>query len=375
MRIQFFSPHGNVGDLDRNSLVNALGKLITNTKLDEIYFVTCYSPDHPAKNHYLLSERETLRMKVCCRLLKIIDRVRWIPTFLSIFPLLLGKTRILETFLGCDPDVIISFGLRWDRYLKSFLKRYRPAWLYLTKGDHEPDVLPNWRCYDKSAKVSIVLPTYNGSQYIHKSIKSCLRQTHDNIELIIVDDGSTEDIEGIVRSYADSRIKFCRHEVNLGLPKALNTGFRESTGTYLTWTSDDNYYATSAIEEMARFLQTYPELHFVYTEYWVIDEHDIVQRIEKTYTPYYLKFGNFIGPCFLYKREVYETIGEYNQKVSLAEDYDYWLRVSQQFKMQAMFRQLYFYRYHRDSLTSKYGKGAVLEKVGLAKKSNKVTDS
>ena len=374
MRICFFGPDENILNLDTKVVSEDLGKFKSNDKLDEIYFVTYLwpKPGKFAKNLYVLVERERFRVKICCKLFKIMDRSKWIPAFLAIFPLLLCKKEIGGTLLGCDPDVVILPNLRWGHQLTRLLRRYFPSWVCLSSGIKGSCVAENWRKYDERAKVSIVLPTYNGSKYISKSIESCLKQTHKNIELIIVDDGSSENVEEIVNSHKDVRIKYQKHETNLGVSKALNSGFQMSTGDYLTWTSDDNYYAPNAIEEMVTFLQTYPGIDFVYAESYAIDENDKVQRIQRNKTSYYLKFDNSIGGCFLYKRKVYETVGEYNPRVFLAEDYEYWLRVSRTFKMQPIFRQLYSYRFHKDSLTSKYGRENVLEKVKLAKTLNKV---
>src|SRR6266508_190816 len=112
--------------------------------------------------------------------------------------------------------------------------------------------------------VSIVLPTYNGSRYLEESIDSCLKQTFEDIELIIVDDCSTDDTPQIVARYRDPRLRVIRHETNRKLPAALNTGFAASKGTYLTWTSDDNRYAPNAIEVMMQALETSPEIGLVY---------------------------------------------------------------------------------------------------------------
>ena len=121
-------------------------------------------------------------------------------------------------------------------------------------------------------RVSIVLPTYNGSKYLRQSIQSCLDQSHRNIELIVVDDGSRENIGAVVGEFSDTRIRYMRHETNRGLPASLNTGFQLATGTYLTWTSDDNYYAADAIERLTRFLQRHPTVSFVYSSMFIVDD-------------------------------------------------------------------------------------------------------
>ncbi|MCX6718067.1 MAG: glycosyltransferase [Candidatus Staskawiczbacteria bacterium] len=200
--------------------------------------------------------------------------------------------------------------------------------------------------------VSIVLPTCNGSRYLKQSIDSCLNQTYKNLELIIVDDGSSDNTADIIKSYSDRRIRYFKHEKNLGLPAALNTGFAKSAGEYLTWTSDDNFYAKKAIARMAEVLEKNKDIGFVYANFYLIDEAGKILKPLRAGSPKSLDNNNFIGACFLYRREVYEKIGEYDLKLRLAEDYNYWLRIRQSFKMKRINDFLYYYRHHQNSLTS-----------------------
>jgi glycosyltransferase involved in cell wall biosynthesis len=202
------------------------------------------------------------------------------------------------------------------------------------------------------SKVSIVLPTYNGAKYIRKSIDSCLNQTYKNLELIIVDDGSTDKTYEIIKSFRDKRIKYIKHKKNKGLPFALNTGFANSTGDYLTWTSDDNFYTEKAIEKMLIFLNK-SNIDLVYTDYFnyltEIDKKILVKLPDKLD----LKKGNLVGPCFLYTRRVYENIGNYNAKYVLVEDYEYWIRVCKKKYSSAHYPYpLYIYRCHSNALTN-----------------------
>lgn len=195
-----------------------------------------------------------------------------------------------------------------------------------------------------SPKVSIILPTYNGARYIRQSIDSCLNQIYRNIELIIVDDGSTDETAELIKSYKDDRIKYIRHEKNMGLPQGLNTGFANSTGEYLTWTSDDNFYANEAIQKMLSFLQN-KKCDFVYCDYYRFNDED-TSDLKKIELPDVLTLSdrNDVGACFLYSREVKEVIGDYDTDSFLAEDYDYWIRISKKFSMQHLAESLYFYR-------------------------------
>lgn len=206
-----------------------------------------------------------------------------------------------------------------------------------------------------AAKISVVLPTFNGSEYLSQSIASCLGQTYRNVELIIVDDGSTDETPYILGSYKDERIKQIRHDNNRGLPHALNSGFSAAKGDYLTWTSDDNIYAPDAFEKMVAYLEQ-SGFSFVYCDFYRFrndETHNLT--IDRLPEQADLKKGNRIGPCFLYTREVYTVIGDYDPDAILAEDYDYWVRVSKKFSISHLSEPLYFFREHAGSLyQSKY---------------------
>jgi len=207
---------------------------------------------------------------------------------------------------------------------------------------------------ENAERVSIVLPTYNGAKYLRQSTDSCLNQTYKNIELIIVDDGSMDETPQIIRSYQDERIKYVRHGKNKRLPHALNTGFSIATGDYLTWTSDDNYYAEEAIESMVALLHINKTIDFVYANYYAINDNDAVLQSISVGPSESLKKYNCIGPCFLYRRKVYEVLGGYNPEAFLAEDYEYWIRVSKRFRMQKLDKFIYWHRLHPRSLTGQH---------------------
>jgi glycosyltransferase involved in cell wall biosynthesis len=204
--------------------------------------------------------------------------------------------------------------------------------------------------------VSIVLPTYNGARYLDDSVRSCLAQTHTNWQLIIVDDCSTDDTPLRIAQYisADSRIQSVRHETNRKLPAALNTGFRVARGDFLTWTSDDNYYLPEALQSMLTFLESHPEAGMVYTDWTMVEENDGSAQRMVVGDPNDLIIENRIGPCFLYRRQVKEVIGSYAEDLFLAEDYDYWLRVSRHFRLLPLHQNLYYYRCHGMSLKSRH---------------------
>jgi glycosyltransferase involved in cell wall biosynthesis len=204
--------------------------------------------------------------------------------------------------------------------------------------------------------VSIVLPTHNGERYLKEAIDSCLKQTYACLELIIVDDASTDGTPAIISSYTarDDRVRYVRHQTNRKLPAALNTGFAEAKGDYLTWTSDDNLYLPDALAEMVQELESKPDVDIIYSNYTEIDSAGLAIQAVKVSSPSNLAFLNCLGGgCFLYRRTVQESLRGYAEDLYLVEDYDFWLRAScAGFRFKTLPKDLYRYRRHETSLTS-----------------------
>lgn len=202
--------------------------------------------------------------------------------------------------------------------------------------------------------VSIVLPVYNGEKYLAQSIESVLNQTYKNIELIIVNDCSTDSSESIILKYKeiDTRIVYLKNEVNSKLPQSLNNGFSVARGDYFTWTSDDNIFHNNAIEVMVEYLKNNNNISLVYCDYRVIDEDGNFCYDVNVENKQYLIFRNVIGACFLYSSYAANKIGNYNVNYFLVEDYEYWLRINLYFDILPIHICLYDYRLHKNSLTA-----------------------
>lgn len=206
-----------------------------------------------------------------------------------------------------------------------------------------------------SPLVTIVLPVYNGARYLPEAIASCLAQTYANFELIIVDDASTDETPEIVRKFVlkDSRIRTIRHTTNLKLPAALNTGFGAAKGELLSWTSDDNRYLPNALEVMVDALERHTDKDVAYADYSVINDAGELTTKVSVDSPVYLVRSNIVGPCFLYRKAVQEKLGGYDQALFLVEDYDFWLRAAAEFRLFPIHQELYCYRWHDMSLSSR----------------------
>ncbi len=207
-----------------------------------------------------------------------------------------------------------------------------------------------------SELISIILPVYNGEKYLAESIDSILAQTYKEWELLILDDCSTDNSAKIAKEYADkdTRIHYYRNEKNLKLPRNLNKGFSLAKGDYLTWTSDDNKYRPTALEKMYNVLINNPNEKFVFASCRIIN--DVGEEIEYIMVNEASKKriigSNPVGACFMYTREVYEKVGDYNQELPLVEDFDYWQRIYVNYGAAIIEEILYDYRWHDGALTS-----------------------
>lgn len=219
--------------------------------------------------------------------------------------------------------------------------------------------------------VSIVLPVYNGERYMRDSIDSVIAQTWKNWELIIVDDCSTDRTEEIAQEYVqkDDRIRYFRNERNLRLPRNLNRGFSFACGDYLTWTSDDNLFFPEAIKTMVLTMER-THSDFVFASYLIIDSdgQEIGKIIVESNSAHMIPATNVVGACFLYSKDVYNHVGEYDPELAMVEDFDYWQRVAMKYHLVGISEVLYKYRMHPDSLTGKMQKESLypnLEKALL----------
>jgi len=203
-------------------------------------------------------------------------------------------------------------------------------------------------------RVSIVLPTYKRAHVLPLAIKSVLAQTYQDWELVVVSDNSPDNTEEVVKSFDDPRIRYYRNDPNLRLPRTLNRGFSLARGEYLTWTSDDNMLAPEALARMVQALQD-GQADFVFADYFEFADTDAegqptdLKPVRLPDVPDMAR-GNSIGACFLYTRQVYERIGDYDPDLFLNEDYDYWMRIARQFRIRHIPELLYYFRRDEDSL-------------------------
>lgn len=203
--------------------------------------------------------------------------------------------------------------------------------------------------------VSIVLPCYNGADFLAQSIDSVVGQTYADWELILVNDCSTDNSLAIMQDYAarDTRIRIINNEHNLKLPGALNRGFHEAHGEYLTWTSHDNRMAPTMLEEFVNYLDTNSDKGLVTACYaaFSLTTGEQLYEVHHPDPQLHLPLYNCVCYAFMYRREVLDTVGDYDTTLFLVEDYDYWVRIWQHYPVGKIYKVLYFTGVGDDTLT------------------------
>jgi glycosyltransferase involved in cell wall biosynthesis len=207
---------------------------------------------------------------------------------------------------------------------------------------------------DRIPRVSMVMPVLNGASYLSAALDSVLAQDFEDFELICLNDGSSDATPDILADYAvrDRRVTHRNNPGNIGLPATLNAGFAMARGEYHSWTSHDNLLRPDMLSTLVEVLAADALVGVAYGGYSVIDSNGRILRYRSPRPAEDRWFGNPVGAAFLYRREVTELLGGYDESLFGAEDYDFWLRAARHFKLQPVDRDLYMYRRHDASLTN-----------------------
>ncbi|WP_405420009.1 glycosyltransferase family 2 protein [Marinobacter flavimaris] len=210
----------------------------------------------------------------------------------------------------------------------------------------------------KNPLVSIVTPTYNRSDFLPEAIESVLSQTYENLELIIVDDGSTDDTQALVESYQkDPRIRYF-YQSNQGQSAARNRGIAESRGDFICFLDSDNAWVPHKLERSLLAFERFPEAQVVYGDNILIDENSVeigrnnMRRHSGKITDRLLN-DNFVSMnTTMTRRQCFDEMGGFNEADRIAEDYELWLRFSTKFEFRYIPELLGFYREMENQISS-----------------------
>jgi len=241
----------------------------------------------------------------------------------------------------------------------------------------------------KMDMVSVILPTYNRSGYIRDAIMSVLDQTYGGVELIIVDDGSTDGTEEAVKPFlTDKRVKYILQK-NSGAAAARNHGLKLSTGKYVAFIDSDDIWKKDKLSVQVGVMHAAPQVGVVCSDFSAIKNGELVEEshirsyfsvldtyrlsyddvfdavlsekvegLEETDKVYYgniyytMLFGNIIlTSTTLFRSEIFDYVPEFDTGYATLEDYDFFLKVTKKYDLALIDKQLIYYRYSENQLS------------------------
>lgn len=213
-------------------------------------------------------------------------------------------------------------------------------------------------------KITILIPVYNGANFIRKAIESAIGQTYSNIEILVINDGSTDngETEKIVKSFGN-KVKYIAKE-NGGVASALNVGIREATGDYIAWLSHDDVYKPNRIEEQINVLNELEDkTTLLFTNVELIDENgdvfcitnyaNLIGKEKLCQGVYPVIKGTVNGCSILIAKECFNKVGMFNENLKTTNDYEMWMRLFKEFKSYLIEEPLIQYRIHKNQDTNK----------------------
>ena len=211
--------------------------------------------------------------------------------------------------------------------------------------------------------VSVIIPTYNRAQWLIEALNSVLEQTYPNIELIVVNDGSTDNTDEVIQPYKD-RLLYVKQE-NSGCGAAVNTGVKLAKGEYITRLDDDDQFLPDKVAMQVEAFRQHPDVGLIGGPCYLMDENGAITGTREV--PDYTKHGVFITllrhcifaqPTVMVRRECHDKVGYY--KNTYAQDYDMWLRLARYYAVHVINQPLAKYRVHRSNRSGNRAKMKVI---------------
>jgi glycosyltransferase involved in cell wall biosynthesis len=202
--------------------------------------------------------------------------------------------------------------------------------------------------------VSICIPTYNRAGMVRKAIDSALSQTYRNIEVLVVDNASNDEIESVIAGYNDPRLQFFKNKENLGIFGNFNRCVEVSHGEYIHILHSDDFIDPNFTKTCVEFIESHPNVMMTFSSAQflsgseqkriAVSDHDIIYPAPEGFRKI-LETGNpIICPSVMMKRGVYDSVGLYSREYPYAGDFYQWLKISREFDFAFVANAILFYR-------------------------------
>lgn len=206
-----------------------------------------------------------------------------------------------------------------------------------------------------SPLVSVYITNYNYERFIEQSIESVLGQSLQNWELIIIDDGSTDNSKEIIERYRDDERMTIIYQQNKGLNITNNVAMRVARGKYIMRLDADDYLTLNALERMSEALEADDSLGLIFPDYYYVDAEGHITGEEKRHNfekEVSLYDQPAHGACTMIRLSFLKKIGGYNESFTCQDGYDLWLKFITHYSVRNITEPLFYYRRHGTNLTT-----------------------
>ncbi len=212
----------------------------------------------------------------------------------------------------------------------------------------------------KQPKITVLMPVYNAEKYLRQSLESVLNQQYKDFEFLIVDDGSTDRSVEIIRGYNDNRIKLIKNRTNRGVIHSLNKGLGLAKGEYIARMDSDDVSLTNRLLTQVKYLDSNPDVSICGswiktlgandTQIWdsPTDNDDIKAML--------LFEAPIAHPSVMYRKSIKDNLLIYRKGFDHVEDYDLWVRLSDNYKFVNLDKVLLKYRVHKKQIGKRFRK-------------------
>lgn len=212
---------------------------------------------------------------------------------------------------------------------------------------------------EKRPEVSVIIPTYNRAHLIGRAIQSVLDQTYQDFEIIVVDDASTDETEEVVKSFADDRINYTRHQKNKGGGASRNTGIKVAKGKFIAFLdSDDEWLAEKLKKQIGRFKISSNKVGVIYSGYCTVSgkTQELVARVipslRGNLSVNFLKGCYVLNSTSVVRRDCFRKAGFFDETLLSCQEWDIWIRVSRHYEFDFVPDILVKYYFHETQIST-----------------------
>jgi len=227
--------------------------------------------------------------------------------------------------------------------------------------------------------VSVCIPTYNRAAILAETLRSALGQTLEDHEVVVSDNASTDGTRDVVHGFGDPRIRYHRNPRNLGAHANWNQVLRLARGRFIALLTDDDRMLPENLARKVAVLAAHPSVGLVHSKYHVLDGQgrlvrrdtnwghgpdraaDAVQPGAEVLAQMLLSYNRVNLPTVVFRRECYDRLGGWSDRLALVDDWEYWMRIAAYYDIAFLAQPLAEWRFHGQSRTAQHA----LDKDGV----------